>query len=520
MATLSNVSAEGRSKNRQLTLNMVSTLVSYALTLGISFFLTPFIVRKLGTDAYGFIGLSNTIIGYTGLLTVALNSMSLRFVTLNFHSGDFNRANNYLASTFFGNCGLALFIVLTLGIVTLFLDRFISIPAHLVMDVKFLFTLMFVNSAISLVTGILGFATFIKNRLELSNVRSIGQNVLRAVLTIVAYGFFPAHLWYIGAIAFVCTIYIVSVNYGYYRRLTPELRVKKSAFSFGNMWEMTKSGAWNLLTSLSSILNQGLDLLLANVFISAYYMGIMSLSKSIPWILLGLYATLSNVFQPEFIKLYAEKDMDQLRHTLVKSIRIIGLFASFPCAILFAYGDVFYSCWLKGTDFMEIYRVSSITMVGLAVAMPTQALWYIFTFTNKVRHSSLNLIKYGIINLVLVISAMFILENDVQKLYAIVIIQSGLMIIRFTTFLPLYGAKVLGFPKFSLLIPLLKIMVSIAIVTAFSFIYKYICIHSYNWLSLIWGCLFTTVTGIAFSYFLVLSASDRIFVREKILRIK
>lgn len=518
--TMSSLKAEGRSKNRQLTLNMVSTLISYALTLGISFFLTPFIVRKLGTDAYGFIGLSNTIIGYTGLLTVALNSMSMRFVTLNFHSGDFNRANNYLASTFFGNCGLALLIVLILGIGTLFLERFISIPAHLVMDVKFLFTLMFVNSAVSLVTGIFGFATFIKNRLELSNVRSIGQNVLRAILTIVAYGFFPAHLWYIGAIACVCTIYIVSVNFGYYRRLTPELKVKSSAFSFASMWEMTKSGAWNLLSSFSAILNQGLDLLLANVFISAYFMGIMSLSKSIPWMLLGIYTALSNVFQPVFIKLYAEKEMIQLKHTLLKSMRILGLFASFPCAILFAYGDIFYSCWLKGSNFMEIYHVSTITMIGLTVTMPTQALWYIFTITNTVRRSSLNTITYGIINIVLAVSAMFIIQNDVYKLYAIVTIQSALYFLRYLTFLPFYGAKVLDFPKFSLFIPLLKILASIAVVTGVSFLYKLLCIHSYIWPTLIGGCLFTTIAGVSFNYFLILTPSDRAFIKTKFLHIR
>lgn len=509
-----------RSRNRQLALNFISTLVGYILSLGISFFLTPYIVERLGTSAYGFIGLSSSIIGYAGLLTVALNSMSSRFITIKYHEGDFNEANRYLSSTFYANSAMGLFIVLLLGIGTLFLEYFINIPPELVNDVKFLFTLSFVNSSLCLCTGIYSIGTFIKNRLELSNIRGMVGNVLRTVLTIIAYGFFPAHLWYIGAIAIVCSIYIILTNYWYFKTLTPELNVSLLYFKFGHVWEMTKAGAWNLLTSLSSILNQGLDLLLANVFISAYYMGIMSLSKSVPWILLGVFASLANIMQPEYIKYYAEKRIDLLSASLVKSVRLLGLFTTVPCAILLAYGDIFYASWLPSQDYQEIYAVSCITMSGLLVTFPTQSLWYIFTMTNKVRISSLNLIAYGIVNVILVITAMYVFESDRTKLYAIVGIQATLMLIRFTTFLPFYGAKVLGLPKYTLLIPILKLMVSTIALTAISLLFKHLFIDSYSWATLFVGASFTAVIGIVFSYRLSLNATDREFVRKRFLHLK
>lgn len=65
-----------RSTHRQMAVNMLSGICVFALNLCVSFFLTPFIVGKLGTAAYGFIGLSNNIIGYSGLLTIAVNSMA------------------------------------------------------------------------------------------------------------------------------------------------------------------------------------------------------------------------------------------------------------------------------------------------------------------------------------------------------------------------------------------------------------------------------------------------------------
>lgn len=511
---------KAKSNSWQTALNMVSTLVSYVLQFGISFFLTPFIVSKLGTSAYGFIGLSGSIIGYAGLLAVALNSMSGRFITMKYHEGDFDESNRYLASTYYANQAIALFIVIVLGIITVFFEYLINIPSELVADVKFLFALTFINSAISMFCGVYSLGLFIKNRLELGNIRSVIGNILRAVLTVVAYALFPAHLWYIGMIAIICSAYSIITNYLYFKALTPELRVRRSYFRIGYVWEMTKAGAWNLLTSLSSILNQGLDLLLANVFISAYYMGILSLSKSIPWILLSLFASLANTMHPEFIKYYAQKELGLLRNSLVKSIRILGLFTAVPCACLLAYGDIFYSLWLSGQDFNEIYHVSSITMFALLFTMPTQALWYIFTMTNKVKVSSVNMIVYGVINVALVIMAMNLISDDRVKLYAIVSIQAILMIIRFTTFLPVYGAKVLGLPKYVLLTPIFKLVASTVVISIASLVFKYYLLQTYTWLTLMTGCVFTAVIGLSFNYLFTLNSSDRTFIRTRFLRLK
>ena len=85
LAQISDKSSAWRSGNRQIAVNMVATILSYGISLGISFFLTPYIVSRLGAAAYGFLGLSNNIIGYTSLITVALNSMAGRFVSIHYH---------------------------------------------------------------------------------------------------------------------------------------------------------------------------------------------------------------------------------------------------------------------------------------------------------------------------------------------------------------------------------------------------------------------------------------------------
>lgn len=508
------------SSKKQTVLNMASTVINYVISLSISFFLTPFIVKQLGTAAYGFIGLSNNIIGYTALLTVAINSMAGRFVTIHYHNNKFEDANKYISSTFFSNVIFALIIITILGIITIFLEYLTNIPLQLVSDVKFLFVLLFVNSAISLVTGVFNMSTFIKNRLELSNIRSMGSSLLRAMILLVLYGFFPAHIWYMGCSAILCTIYIIIYNYNYFKKLTPELYIHYNNFDKTLVKEMTKEGSWNVLNNLNIILNQGVELLIANLFIGAYFMGVLSISKTLPWMILGLFTTLANNFQPEFIKYYAQKKMDELKNSLIKSIRILGLFTSIPCAIIISFGDIFYTVWVPQENITLLYGITCVIMCGLIFTMPSQSLWYIFTMTKTLKKSTLNTLIYSILNITITISVLCIISDDKYKLFTLVTVQSVLYMIRYLSFVPLYGAKVLGYPRDTLLFPILKVVLSTAILTAILIPLKLLLVHSYSWISLIAISTIALIIGLLINYRLSLTSSDRQYLKRLILKLK
>ena len=80
---------------RQLTINLVAQIIALAVNLFISFYVTPYIIEMVGVDAYGFVGLSNEFIGYAQIITVALNSMASRFITIRIHENDYENANKY-----------------------------------------------------------------------------------------------------------------------------------------------------------------------------------------------------------------------------------------------------------------------------------------------------------------------------------------------------------------------------------------------------------------------------------------
>ncbi len=126
---------------KHLVLNMSANIITFVINTAISFFLSPFIVRNVGVDAYGFIGLANNFISYATLITVAVNSLSGRFVTVNIYENDMESANKYFSSVFIANTILASFMAVIFTALFFFLEFVITIPAKIFWDVKILFAL-------------------------------------------------------------------------------------------------------------------------------------------------------------------------------------------------------------------------------------------------------------------------------------------------------------------------------------------------------------------------------------------
>lgn len=494
-----------------MAINMASSICVFALNLCVTFFLTPFIVGKLGTAAYGYIGLSNNILGYTSVLTVAINSMAGRYVTLKMHERQYTEANKYMSSVFYSNFAISCVIIIGVIIATVFLPDLIRIPIPLVSDVKTLFLLLGISSCIGLMTGIISVGAFIRNRIDITNVRNLIGSFMRVSLLLLLFGILVPRLWYVGFTILVMNMYVLVSNYVFLRRLTPELTLSYRYFDWKHVKEVTLSGAWNILSKLSEILSRGFDLLLANLFISAKAMGLLSITQAIPLMIVSFFAMLSGNFAPEFTRLYAIKDFDKLKAELLKAVRMTGFLSCIPLSIFFAYGDVFYGLWLPKENAGILYLLSCLGTFGLIFGMPQEPLWSIFTITNKVKQSSLNLFYNSIAIFLTVLLSVILIKDDMVRLICLAGIRSLYGTIRVTTFLPVYGAKCLGFNKTTFYPLIIRNLFNVCLITGLSIIIKKLFM-SHTWISLIIGSVATTIIGILIASFTVLKQNDRKYI--------
>ena len=145
---------------KQLAINLAANVTAFAIQLGINFFLTPYLIRTVGKEAYSFFPLANSIIGYANIITIALNSMASRYITFKIQQNDVKGANVYFNSVLMGNTVIAVLLTIPSIFFVIFVNHLLNIPPAVLAEVQVLFGLIFAASLISIFASVYGVATF------------------------------------------------------------------------------------------------------------------------------------------------------------------------------------------------------------------------------------------------------------------------------------------------------------------------------------------------------------------------
>lgn len=316
------------SRAHRLVVTMLTTGVATLLAFAINFLLTPYITERLGVEAYGFITLANTFVSYAMIAMTALNSFSTRFIAVEYQRGDKKAASTYFTSLFFANAAVSLVIFLCMLPVIANIDGVLDVPARLVSDVQYLFVLVFVNFLVTNGSNSFSSAAYTKNRLDIYGLFQVASYVVEAAILVALYAVFDAHAYFYGLGLLAAGLVLFAGNMCIYRRLTPDIKLRPSLFSLGAMKTLFVNGIWNSINNLGNLLISGIDLLLANVLLSAVAMGQLSLSRTFSSVFSRLYQLVSQAFQPLFLESYSSDNREALLSRLKLSSKMSGYFAS------------------------------------------------------------------------------------------------------------------------------------------------------------------------------------------------
>lgn len=501
-------------KNRML-INLIASIVSLLINMGISFFLTPFIVSKIGKEANGFIQMANNFVSYASIITVALNSVAGRFITIKIHEKDEEGANVYFNSVVVANTIISAFLSVISIFIVIYLDRILNIPGHLVTDVKITFAIVFFNFILTVMTSVFNVATFARNRLDLSSLREIEGNFIRLVTLIVLFYFLEPKMFYVSIAILLMKIFSATKNYQYLKRLLPEVKFNYKKYSFKAIKELLSLGIWNSVNNLSTVLLSGLDLVIANLVISAEAMGTMSVAKAIPTVFTTFLATIGGVYAPKFTILYAEGKRKELIDEIKLSMKVLGLIAAVPLIGFAVFGREFYTLWLpkESIEIIKTIQILSLLEIGPRFAsLYVFTLYNINTITKKLKTPVLLTLCISIVSTIVVL----ILVNTTNLgVYAIAGVSSVFMILRVIIFVPTYAAYSLKENLTIFYKPMLKGMGSFIVITGlFIFIKRFIVINS--WLDLFLVAFFVGILGYVVNTFLILNKNERNRVWGKI----
>ncbi|MBQ3177161.1 MAG: hypothetical protein IJB52_05035, partial [Clostridia bacterium] len=346
------------SENKKIAYNLFANIAGFVITICISLFVTPYIVNRLGSEAYGFVGLANNFVSYASLVTIALNSMAGRFVSVAMYRGDHQAASRYFSSVFFANAAIALIMLPVLAGIVWKLEFLIEIPTHLVRDVKTAFAITFVQFIANLLLARFEIAAFIKNKLYLTQRNSVISNGIRLLTIVICFSLFSTKVSFLTLGYFFGAMFVNGMNMYYTKKFTPDLKTDRKYIDIEAIKELIRSGAWNLLNKLSSILMDGLDLLITNLFIGTAEMGALSISKTIPAMFGNLRGSLDYPFTPSMTRCYAEGDIAGVVKYARMGNKLLGIFMIAPMAVFAVFGRSFFRLWVPREDSLLIQILS------------------------------------------------------------------------------------------------------------------------------------------------------------------
>lgn len=429
---------------KQMNLNLCFTILSFLVSIGLNFYITPLISGELGDAAYGFVGMANDFVSYAAIISSVLNSVAARFVAMEMHRGNLERANRYYSSVFIANVVLSVFILLIGGIFVSKSDVIFNIPLRLQTDVKITFFLTFFNYCIVLITSIFTVCTYVTNRLDIAGMRNAISYIIKFLIIIALFSTVHIRMYYIALATIVSSVFLAVMNMRLTKKLIPVLKVKTKDFNLKYIKILALSGIWMAFSNLSQVLMTGLDSVIANKMLGAGEMGILSVSRTIPNALILAISTVGVIFTPNFVELYAKGKNKELLTACKQSITVMGAILGVPTVGIIVFGSAFYSLWLphKSAGEIGVIQILSVLMMMQSIFnMLTISIAQLSVVTNKLKLPVFMSFLLGMLNIIIVI---ILIKFTNLGLYAIAGVSSVLFIIRYLLFNPIYAAKIIG----------------------------------------------------------------------------
>jgi len=467
-------------KNKQLIINLITMIIVLLINILINFYLARYIVDVIGESAYGFVSLANNFVSYATIFTTALNSMASRFITLSIHKNETEDTNQFFSSVLIANALIIALLIIPSIILIAYLQYVINIPTEILIDVKLLFALIFINFFINLIGGIFTIATYCKNKLYLTSLRNLESTILKVLIIVALFMFLKPAVFYIGVSTLIASIYIILFNIRYTKKFLPEVKIKKEYFSKEKIKVLLSSGLWNTITNIGNILADGLDLLISNIAVGASTMGIVAIAKIPSTAFNTVISNIMTVFQPQTLEYYAKNDMEGTKNEVVQSMKISGIFGNIPFCFIIVFGFSFCKLWMPNVDINLLNILCILTFINVFTGGLISPLYNVFTITNKVKLNAILNIASAIISTLLVL---LLLKVTNLGVYAIVGVSAIVGVIKGFIIVPIYAAKSLNMKKTSFIKPIIQYTIAtIIILIAYYIISLFIRVD--NWILL------------------------------------
>ncbi|MCA8964961.1 MAG: polysaccharide biosynthesis protein [Planctomycetes bacterium] len=418
--------------------NIASNAVGYVVAIGAALLMTPFVIHTLGDDSYAIWSLVVSLTGYYGILDLGIRSAVGQYVTRYWTNQDIGGVNRTMSTAVAMTLPIAVLLLLLSALIAWLAPALFTLAPSEVPEARLAIVVMGTAVALSFPFGVLGSATYARQRFDIANLVGIGERLLNLALAywVLAEGHGLIGIAIVTAstqtIAWLLRCWIAF-------RLLPGLSLSPRWCNRDSMRELTSFSVYNFLINIADQIVLSTDLLVIGIMmpdidaVTYYSVGgacityFMMIINAVAWTLTP-YATACD----------ASGDRPALRRLWVSGSKNIFLLAGLIGGGLIFLGHDFLSVWIDpGKVSGEKYTSSATIMAVLAGATLLRAMMtcgkQVLFGMRKVRFLARLSMLEAVSNLVLSL---------------ILIKPFGLLGVALGTLIPIAGTQLILQPRF------------------------------------------------------------------------
>ncbi len=496
-----------KAKNQTL-LNLIASILAFCINAGIQFFVTPVLTRNIGDEAYGFITIANDFTSYASIFAVVLNSVAARFISVEFHKNNYEKATEYYNSIFVGNCVICIILFLTGGWIVMNFNKFLNISSDLVFDVRIVFAVTFVNYMLTVFLSIFSTSTFVKNRIDIEAVRNIISYAIKfAVVFVLFSNAYKVKAYYLGIATLISTLYLGIANYSITKKIMPEIKFDLRKYKFSSVVELLKSGLWMSINNLSNVFTNNFTSMFINLYQSSSAVGLYSVAKTIPNCVTSFMYAIYAVFVPTFVRLYAEKKQNELKEYAFKTMKIMSVLLTSPILLLIVFGKQFMMLWQGYRPMEEIDTITIIMALSVVLIMIISVVLPISQLSLTVNKLKWQMIANIIISLC-TFGAVAVVLKAKQGLIGVSIVTTIIQSVLWIVFIPIYSAKVIDIKWYEFVVKDVIILAKIFVMGVCAYLIAG-NIKTSSWFGLIIFLLIGAIILYVWSFYMFFNKDER-----------
>ncbi len=427
--------------------NAIVRFASYGLSILINLFTIPFVIHRMGVEAYGVIGIIVSMIGIMSIATGALTSTVGRNLTFRIEKQQLEEASKEISTAIFGVLRIFLIAALPLTILAFNIEHLIRIPPALVPSAHILFLLTAASFAISTLSGPVGAGMFVRNRLDISSGIALLRSVVFFALVVILFNTWQASFITYGIAVLLSSSLVFLLSWRFHYILLPGIAIGARWYDKKNLREIVMLGGWMTVIQIGMLLYLQSDIIVANRVLGVVAAGQLAAISVIPIQLRALSSLIIGLFAPNQTALAARGDYVKFNAYLLRTVRIMTLTMSVVTGVFCGSAQQILSLWL-GKPFGNLAPVAIVLTVHLVVNLGVAPLGGALLALGKLKSLAISTLLLGVVNVSMCVFLTAVIHWDIM---GIAIADMVTITLRNIIYTPWLTARICGLNYWSLM---------------------------------------------------------------------